>query len=182
MNGAVVRAEFHHIHTVGRNEAPVGSTAAGGTLGLPPRLFPHGPGNRPGQSSIGGQKRPSDVAPIDVAVDAEFRRQGLDVFDQRLQGPLGGIAKVEAAPEFARYHVGRAGVAVDIDHLKAAGRKEVVALVQGFAVDGADEIRQIVDRVPGLVRVGDMPLNPAQCHQTCQAAAAAYADGIAKIA
>ena len=55
-----------------------------------------------------------------------------------------------------------------------------VPVVQRLAVNGADEVRQVMDRVSGLVGIGHMPLNPAQRHETRQAAAAAYADGIAQ--
>ena len=180
MDRPVDRTELHHIHTVGGNEAPVGGAAAGGKLGLASGLFEHGPGDRFRQRTLGGQKRTPDIAPIDVAVDVEPRQQRFDVPDQRVLGPLRGVPEIEAAREFSRYHVGGAGVAVDIDHLKAAGREVPVALVQGFEIDGADEIRQIVYRVPGLLRVGDMSLYSAQRHQSGQAAAAAHANGIAK--
>ena len=129
MNTGIYRPQFNQLACNGFDETTVGSTAAGGKLGVDAAYL----GNRRlrhlSKFARFGEKGLAGKRPLQIVVQTVFVEDFMYPLFQAAVGRFGGKTEVEFHVQAARNHVGGAGTALDIGNLETGGREIGVALI-----------------------------------------------------
>ncbi len=180
MDGGVDRAQFHHLGPGGGDETAIRGSARGGESGIYPRDFGNGGAGYVHQGAVGGQERIAGEAPGEVVVEPSLLQDGLDAALDAVRVKLGGEPQVELGLQLSGNNIDCARVRDEFRDLEAGGRKEGVASVPDLGNQLGEHRREKVQRIFGLLGIGDVSLLAMHDKPAADAAAPSVFDQVSQ--